>query len=411
MKKGSLKGVPTPEEREPRLADLRMRKMARSAHAYVRGSADRFYAWLDSQASGTLPDGPPVWICGDCHLGNLGPLADASGRVAVQVRDLDQSVIGNPVHDLLRLGLSLTTAARSADLPGVITSRMAEALIDGYEQAFDDARTDETKRAERPTVVRVAMKQALHRSWRKLDRQTIDGVTPRIPLGKRFWPLSEEESQAVRTLFESQSGLAVREALGRAVRGGGKIDVLDAAFWVKGCSSLGRRRYAVLLDIDGTCSPGGPPCLVDIKQAAAAAAPRHAGATMPRDNAKRVAEGARHVSPLLGDRMLAARLDGCAVVIRELMPQDLKIDADRLTEADAVKAAHFLALVVGQAHAGQMDAPTRRSWLHELQARRPGSPGAPSWLWRSMVELAVAHEAEYLEHCRRYALRRGAGKR
>ncbi|MCP3727723.1 DUF2252 domain-containing protein [Paraburkholderia sp. CNPSo 3272] len=406
MKNASLKGVPAPQERASRLADLRMGKMARSAHAYVRGSADRFYAWLDSQAPGTLPEGPPVWICGDCHLGNLGPLADASGQVAVQIRDLDQSVIGNPAHDLLRLGLSLTTAARSADLPGVITSRMAQALIDGYEQAFDDTRSDETKRAQRPKVVKVAMKQALHRSWRKLDRQTIDGVAPRIPLGKRFWPLSAEEAQAVRSFFESQSGLAVREVLGHAPSGDARIDVLDAAFWVKGCSSLGRRRYAVLLDIDGKCSSGGPPCLVDIKQATTAAAPRHAGATMPRDNAKRVEEGARHVSPRLGGRMLAARLDGCAVVIRELMPQDLKFDADRLTEADAVKAAHFLALVVGQAHAEQMDAQTRRAWLEELRAWRPRSTAAPSWLWRCMVELAVAHEAEYLEHCRRYALQR-----
>ncbi|MGF6979422.1 uncharacterized protein (DUF2252 family) [Paraburkholderia sp. JPY465] len=149
--------------------------MARSAYDYVRGGARRFYAWLDSQAPGALPDGPPVWICGDCHLGNLGPVADAAGHVAVQIRDLDQCVIGNPVHDLLRLGLSLATAARSADLPGVITSCMAEALIDGYQQAFDDTRSNETKRAQRPAVVQVAMKRALHRSWRKLDRQTQHG--------------------------------------------------------------------------------------------------------------------------------------------------------------------------------------------------------------------------------------------
>ncbi|WP_252719799.1 DUF2252 family protein [Acinetobacter baumannii] len=36
-----------------------------------------------------------MWICGDCHLGNLGPLADAKDKVAVQIRDLDQTVIGN----------------------------------------------------------------------------------------------------------------------------------------------------------------------------------------------------------------------------------------------------------------------------------------------------------------------------
>ena len=78
--------------------------MARSAHAYVRGNTVNFYNWLESSGS-RVPAGPSVWICGDCHLGNLGPVADSKGRVAVQIRDLDQTVIGNPAHDMIRLGL------------------------------------------------------------------------------------------------------------------------------------------------------------------------------------------------------------------------------------------------------------------------------------------------------------------
>ena len=76
--------------------------LARSAHAYVRGSTVSFYEWLESSRRVKLPEGPPVWICGDCHVGNLGPLADTKGRVLVQIRDLDQTVIGNPAHDLVR---------------------------------------------------------------------------------------------------------------------------------------------------------------------------------------------------------------------------------------------------------------------------------------------------------------------
>src|SRR5450755_451082 len=81
-------------------------KMARSAQAYVRGSTVKFYEWLQT-AKGDVPDGPPIWICGDCHSGNLGPVSDAKGKVEIQIRDLDQTVIGNPAHDLIRLGLSL----------------------------------------------------------------------------------------------------------------------------------------------------------------------------------------------------------------------------------------------------------------------------------------------------------------
>src|ERR1700755_1777391 len=125
-----------PADRASRLKVQQTLKMARSAHAYVRGSTVQFYEWLEQQKRGTLPEGPPVWICGDCHAGNLGPIADAKGRVEVQIRDFDQTVIGNPAHDLIRLGLSLATASRGSDLPGVTTARMLEQIIDGYEHAL-----------------------------------------------------------------------------------------------------------------------------------------------------------------------------------------------------------------------------------------------------------------------------------
>src|SRR6202022_2627313 len=96
-------------------------------------------ARLCAEASpGKVPEGPPGWICGDCHLGNLGPLAETKGRVAIQIRDLDQ-MIGNPAHDLIRLGLSLASAARGSNLPGVTTVRILERLVSGYEKALSDA--------------------------------------------------------------------------------------------------------------------------------------------------------------------------------------------------------------------------------------------------------------------------------
>ncbi len=108
-----------PEDRVRALVVERNRKMAESAHAYVRGSTKRFYEWLSQSEHAEIPTGPAIWICGDCHSGNLGPVANGDGALAIQIRDLDQTVIGNPVHDLIRLALSLATAARSSDLPGV----------------------------------------------------------------------------------------------------------------------------------------------------------------------------------------------------------------------------------------------------------------------------------------------------
>src|ERR1700761_5156604 len=174
-----------PADRQTILEERRRLKMARSAHAYVRGSTLQFYEWLKADTASKLPQGPPIWICGDCHVGNLGPVANADGKVEMEIRDLDQTVIGNPAHDLIRLGLSLATAARGADLPGVTTARMLEEMIDGYGLATRDAEPDE--KVPEPDVVRSIKRRALGRRWKHLARERIADVTPKIPLGEKFW--------------------------------------------------------------------------------------------------------------------------------------------------------------------------------------------------------------------------------
>src|SRR5580692_11642366 len=124
-----------PDDRAKVLNASRQAKMARSAHAYVRGNTLHFYEWLKKHSSKAIPEGPPIWICGDCHVGNIGPLADSEGKIEIQIRDLDQTVVGNPAHDLVRLALSLATASRGSDLPGVTTAVMMEEMIAGYQDA------------------------------------------------------------------------------------------------------------------------------------------------------------------------------------------------------------------------------------------------------------------------------------
>jgi uncharacterized protein (DUF2252 family) len=378
--------------------------MARSAQAYVRGNTRRFYEWLKTADIGSrIPHGPAVWIGGDCHLGNLGPLADETGDINIQIRDLDQSVIGNPVHDLIRLGLSLATAVRGSDLPGVTTARMLNNMLDCYEQAFARVSKDPDSRHKKPDSIREAMRRSLNRSWKQLASDRIEDTKPTIPLGKRFWPMRKDERLEIENLFAQEDVRRLATSL-KARKDKASIKVLDAAYWRKGCSSLGRLRFAVLVGIGKPPYKGKNLCLMDIKEAVKAAAPRYSHVRMPRDNAMRIVEGALHLAPNLGQRTLAARLLGKSVFIRELLPQDLQLEIEQLTRDEAMKAAGYLAAVLGKAHARQMDAPTMKKWKEELKRHRPKKKDSPSWLWSSVVELQVLHEAEYLEHCRKYAM-------
>ena len=102
--------------------------------------------------------------------------------------------------------------------------------------------------------------------------------------------------------------------------------------------------------------------------------------------------------------MMATRFFNKSFILRELMPQDLKIEINRLSQEEAGEVARYLGSVVGQAHARQMDEGTRRKWAQELECNRSKSLDAPTWLWSSVVELLASHEFAYLDHCRRHAL-------
>jgi uncharacterized protein (DUF2252 family) len=393
--------APRRSRRAEVLAAARNFKMATSAHAYVRGNATQFYDWLASVAPSSFPQGPAIWICGDCHVGNLGPLADIDGRVEMGIRDFDQTVVGNPAHDLMRLALSLAMAARSSDLPGVVTARMMEGMIEDYAKEFGPR--DRAPPAQ-PASISRPMKEAKRRSWRHLADERIDGETREFPIGKQFWPVAREEREAIGLLFASEELQALATRLGYR-KDGADVKVMDCAYWRKGCSSLGLLRFAVLLDVGGKAARGRDLCLFDVKEARRPLAPHYDDAGMPRDHAERVVMGACNLSPYLGERMAHARLLDQPVFVRELLPKDLKLEIERMDTEEAIEVARYLARIVGHAHARQLAHAERKAWQGELHRNRSKTIDAPSWLWSGVVDLIAIHERAYLDHCRRYALK------
>jgi uncharacterized protein (DUF2252 family) len=121
---------------------------------------------------------------------------------------------------------------------------------------------------------------------------------------------------------------------------------------------------------------------------------------MPAHAGERVVAGARALSPHLGDRMAAGDLAGRPVVVRELLPEDIKLDIEQFTRKEAVGAARYLSGVVGKAHGRQLSRDDRAAWLRELETRHAPDLAAPTWLWNVVVALLVRHEEAYLTHCR-----------
>src|SRR4029077_18533336 len=193
--------------------------------------------------------------------------------------------------------------ARGSDLPGVTTAKMLEAMMQGYEKSFEPDFHEDTD-LKQPDTIRLVSKQASVATWKTLAKDRIEDTRPTIPLGQRFWPITKDERQKIETLFDSDEMRKLATML-RSRDDDARVKLMDVAYWMKGCSSLGRLRYAVLLRVGPKKEKKAHYCLMDLKEAIPAAAPLAPHAKMPTNQGERVVEGAKHLSPHLGKRMRA----------------------------------------------------------------------------------------------------------
>jgi uncharacterized protein (DUF2252 family) len=144
-------------------------------------------------------------------------------------------------------------------------------MIEGYKAAL---RKDPDAIEDAPHTIRLVMKQSVRHSWKALAKERLEDQKPTIPLGPKFWAPARSERDAIKNLFATPSLRRLATSL-RSRDDDAAVEVVDAAYWMKGCSSLGLLRFAVLLGIGK--GKKRELALMDVKEAVKAAAPRYAG--------------------------------------------------------------------------------------------------------------------------------------
>jgi uncharacterized protein (DUF2252 family) len=115
------------------LIPLRMRRMADSAFAFLRGAAV-VMAW---DLAKTPVSGLDVVIDGDCHVDNFGLFGTPTGQVVLDLNDFDETTIGPWEYDLKRLTASVNLAGRDNGLSTKERRRAVKAVVDGYRWSLD----------------------------------------------------------------------------------------------------------------------------------------------------------------------------------------------------------------------------------------------------------------------------------
>jgi Uncharacterized protein conserved in bacteria (DUF2252) len=216
-------------------------------------------------------------VCGDCHIGNLGPIADIDGSIDIRIRDLDQTVIGNRAHDLIRLGLPLATA----------TSRLGPTGRDhGQDARADNGGVRGSARRRRPRPAQPAsgvrpgeMRQAVKRTWDHLRKNVSRIRTPRSRWASASGRLPMRKSARSDDFFHRGSapvGDGTTLPQRRRTRRSGRCCILERAQLPRAAALCGIARGR-----KSQAKESGL-CLIDIKEAVAGG--RAASSTTPAQN-------------------------------------------------------------------------------------------------------------------------------
>jgi uncharacterized protein (DUF2252 family) len=115
------------------LIPLRMKRMAASPFAFLRGAAV-VMAW---DLSRTPVSGLDVVIDGDCHVDNFGLFGTPAEQVVLDLNDFDETTIGPWEYDLKRLTASVDLAGRDNGLSAKERRKAVKDVVAGYRWSLD----------------------------------------------------------------------------------------------------------------------------------------------------------------------------------------------------------------------------------------------------------------------------------
>lgn len=363
--------------RVPELAPIRVGRMAATPFAFLRGAAG-LMAW---DLVSTPVTGLGAQICGDAHAANFGLYGDARGRLAIDLNDFDETVVGPWEWDVKRLATSLVLAGREAGADEETCRRGAQDAVGAYRRtmrllaklpALDawNAITDEALVSHTDardligTLERVAEKARNNTSARFAAKatETVPGPDGSVAVGggaaRRFVDappvlrrVPDEEAAAVAASLEEYLGTLSEDRLPLLAR----YAIHDVAFRVVGTGSVGTRSYVVLL-LDHLDEP----LVLQVKEARPSALLPHlpaAGFGVPEvaHEGRRVVLGQKRMQ-VVSDNLLGwTTVRGRPYQVRQFRNRKGSVDPAALPAGQIDDYGRMTGALLARAHAHSVD--------------------------------------------------------
>jgi uncharacterized protein (DUF2252 family) len=373
-------------ERLPHLVPLKMGRMALSPFGFFRGAAPVMAADL-ARCPNT---GLVVQLCGDAHVQNIGAFGTPEGRLAFDLNDFDETILGPWEWDVARLAASVILAGREAGNGNRLCGEAVRTLTRSYRESMDrfsvmtllDLARYEVHRHTKDGPVRAALGKA----ERATPAHAVEKLTVPTKSGRCFHDrpplLCHVSSRTARAVIGSL--LDYRETLGPdrrlVVEGYRPVDV---AFKVVGTGSVGTRDYVVLF----AGRHADDHFLLQVKEELPSCYVRYLPDVPPyRHQGQRVAEG-QHRMQTFSDPFLGwTSIEGRDYLVRQLSDHKAKVELEDMGGAALVEYALVSGEILAKGHARTGDA-----------AAIAGYCGKSAKLDKAMAAFALAY-ADQTEH-------------
>lgn len=362
--------------REPERLAIKLRRMAESPFAFLRGTPRLFYE--DWPKRDPLHRAPRAWLCGDLHLENFGTYRADNGLTYFDINDFDEGSRGPVTWDLARFAASAVLECRRRGFPTARQRALLNHLIDAYALQIIGGKARWIERETATGLIRELFDHLAPKRRADLLAKRTAGSRLRVD-GEKAIPLLDGQIKTLEQFASSQlSGFRL----------------LDAARRIAGNSSLGWPRFVLFVE-----TPSRERRLIDLKFAPDPVPPAVLRSPQPewRSNSHRVVETQAMMQAIPHALLSAVQLDGRPYILRELLPQEDRVKIAKATHVDFEHFILTLAAAAAWAHlraSGRRDSATadqlgefaaRKDWRTLLRNRTLGYATLVEKQWREFV--------------------------
>ena len=332
--------------RDPQLVALKYQKMQadKSAFTFLRGTCHLFYE--DWPTETPLNTAPLTWICGDLHLENFGTYKGDNRLTYFDINDFDEAALSPCTWELARFLTSVLVAAQSLDLDEASALRLCDRFLQSYTLALATGQARTVERETATGMVKdllVSLKQRDRTTFLN-ERTTLKKGQRRLILDSKHTAIPADEKNRLINFIEQWRLQQLDPNF---------FKVLDLTHRSAGTGSLGVRRYALL--VEGNGSPDQN-YLLDLKAQSDSALAPYLNHKQPlwEKPAQRVVSVQQRMQGMPPALLDAVAFDGQSFLLKELQPtQDrLSFKQSKVNRLDKVMTTMGNVVAWGQLRSG-----------------------------------------------------------